>query len=92
MFEEVVQSEDQNEVVEEEIEDMDKNKALDLVPLLARKKAISCWWVYKVQCHANGHVERYKARLVAKGYAQTHGIDYDDTLNPMAKWQHFKQW
>ena len=64
---------------------LEKNKMWDLVPLLARKKAIGCRWVYKVKFHANGKVEHYKAILVAKGYAQTYGIDYDETFGPIAK-------
>ncbi len=30
-------------------------------------------------------MSRYKARLVTKGYAQTYGIDYEETYNPVAK-------
>jgi hypothetical protein len=30
-------------------------------------------------------VSKYKARLVAKGYAQTYGINYEETYSPFAK-------
>ena len=64
---------------------LDANDTWELVDPLHHSKLIGCKWVYKVKYNADGSVNRYKARLVAKGYAQTHGIDYDETFAPVAK-------
>ena len=71
--------------MDEKMVALDVNETWELVPLPERKKAIGCKWVYKVKYKSYGSIERYKERLVAKGYAQTYGIDYEDTFSPISK-------
>ena len=71
--------------MDEEMAALDANETWDLVPLRESKNEIGCKWVYKVKHSADGSISRYKARLVAKGYAQSYGIDYEETFSPVAK-------
>jgi hypothetical protein len=71
--------------MDEEMVALDANAYWELVVLPKDKKAIGCKWVYKVKRNANGSVSKYKAILVAKGYAQTYGIDYEETYSLIAK-------
>jgi hypothetical protein len=71
--------------MDEEMAALDANATWELVALPEDKKAIGCKCVYKVKHNADGSASRYKARLVAKGYAQTYGIDYEETYSPVAK-------
>jgi len=71
--------------MDEEMAALDANATWELVVLLEDKKAIGCKWVYKVKHNADGSVSKYKTRLVTKGYAQTYGIDYEETYSPVAK-------
>jgi len=52
----------------DEMQALERNGTLDLVPLPPRKKVVGCSWVYAIKDVPNGEVDCLKARLVAKGY------------------------
>ena len=64
---------------------LQKDNTWELVQLLKGKTTVGCKWVLTIKHKTNGIVERYKARLVAKIFAQTYGIDYQETFAPIAK-------
>jgi hypothetical protein len=71
--------------MDEKMATLDANATWELVALPKDKKAIGCKWVYKIKHNADGSMSKYKAKLVDKGYAQTYGIDYEETYSPIAK-------
>jgi hypothetical protein len=71
--------------MDEEMAALDVNATWELVVLPKDKNTIGCKWVYKVKHNVDGSMSRYKTRSVAKGYAQTYGIDYEETYNQVAK-------
>jgi hypothetical protein len=84
-FEQAVRNPMWDNAMDEDMAGLDSDATWELVALPEDKKAIGCKWVYKVKHNADGFVSRYKARLVTKGYAQTYGIDYEETYSPVAK-------
>ena len=71
--------------MEEEIDQIKKNKTWTLVPRLADKNVIDIKWVFRNKLDENGEITRNKARLVYKGYAQEEGLDYGETFFPIAR-------
>lgn len=69
----------------EEVEALVRNEMWYLVPKTVEVTPITCKWVYKVKHKINGSVERFKARLVTHGFTQQHGLDYEETFNPVDK-------
>ncbi|GJY00597.1 putative ribonuclease H-like domain-containing protein [Tanacetum coccineum] len=84
-LEEIVYSDDDEEVGAE----ADMNNLATTVPTLVDlpydKRAIGTKWVYRNKKDNRGIVVRNKARLVAHGYTQEEGIDYDEVFAPFAR-------
>ncbi|GKA96341.1 hypothetical protein Tco_0818436 [Tanacetum coccineum] len=58
------------DVINTEIEALNRNHTLDITDLLANRKPIGCKWNYKTKYKSNGEIGRYNARLVAKYFSQ----------------------
>jgi hypothetical protein len=84
-FEQAVENPKWDNAMDEEMAALDANATWELVALPKDKKAIGCKWVYKVKHNANGSMSRYKVKLVTKGYAQTYGINYEETYSQVPK-------
>jgi hypothetical protein len=60
----------------EELDQIEKNKTWDLVPRPIDNNVIGTKWVYKNKLNEDGQIVRNKTRLVCKGYAQVEGVDF----------------
>lgn len=68
-----------------EIDAFECTETWTITELPPGKEAIGCKWIHTIKYHADGTGERNKSRLVAKGYTQQEGIDFLDTISPVAK-------
>jgi hypothetical protein len=72
-------------VMEEELNQIEKNETWELVPRPKDKNVTGTKWVFKNKLNEYGKVVRNKARLVCKGYAQVEGIDFEETFAHVAR-------
>src|SRR3954468_21480165 len=87
-YEEAMMSPDSNkwlEAMKSEMESVYENQVWNLVDLPHDQKAVEKKWIFKKKTDADGNVTVYKARFVAKGFRKIQGVDYDETLSPVAK-------
>src|SRR5271163_2661281 len=74
------------EAIESELKSLGDNNTWTIIPRIPPgRRPIGCKWIFKRKLNPDGTIARYKARLVAKGYSQQHGVDYDETYAPVAK-------
>ena len=68
-----------------EIDSLTLAGTYDVTELPQGFQAIGGKWVFRTKRGANGEIVKYKARWVAQGFRQKHGIDYNETFAPVAR-------
>ncbi|GKB22492.1 retrovirus-related pol polyprotein from transposon TNT 1-94 [Tanacetum coccineum] len=76
------------EAMQEELHQFDQLDVWELVDIPLCKNVINIKWIWKNKHDEENTVIRNKARLVAKGYAQKEGIDFEESLAPVARLEH----
>ncbi|GLJ54154.1 hypothetical protein SUGI_1160360 [Cryptomeria japonica] len=71
--------------MEEELDQIKKNKTWELVPRTKDKNIIGTKWVYRNKLNEEGQIMRKKGKLVCKGYSQEEGVDYGETYALVAR-------
>ena len=74
----------------EELDQIEKNKTQELVPRPKDKNVIGTKWIFKNKVNEDGEVIKNKSRLVCKGYAQVEGVNFEETFALMARLEAIK--
>lgn len=73
------------EAMQDELLQFRTNEVWTLVPRPTSVNVIGTELIFKNKSNENGIVTRNMARLVAQGYTQVEGVDFDETLAPVAR-------
>ncbi|GJQ93372.1 retrovirus-related pol polyprotein from transposon TNT 1-94 [Tanacetum coccineum] len=73
------------QAMQDEIHEFDRLDVWELVPPPDCVMIIALKWIYKVKLDEYGDVLKNKACLVAKGYRQEEGLDFEESLAPVAR-------
>nr|GEV15767.1 retrovirus-related Pol polyprotein from transposon TNT 1-94 [Tanacetum cinerariifolium] len=71
--------------MQEEIYESERLKVQELVPCPDKVMLIKLKWIYKVKTNEFSGVLKNKARLVAQGFRQEEGIDFEESVAPVAR-------
>lgn len=71
--------------MKEEFNSLQANKTWTLVQPSSPVKVIENKWVFRIKYNPDGSISKYKAGLVAKDFAQTQGVDYNETFSLVVK-------
>jgi len=63
------------------------NETWIVEPLPNKCRALPCKWLFSVKYNADNSIDKFKARLVIQGFRQIHGLDYDETFAPVARYE-----
>lgn len=69
-YEEAVKKSVWRNVMDKEIEAIERNETWELTTLSTGAKKIGVKWIYKTKYNENGEIDKHKAKLVAKGYSR----------------------
>ncbi|GJW43217.1 retrovirus-related pol polyprotein from transposon TNT 1-94 [Tanacetum coccineum] len=71
--------------MQEELHEFERLEVWKLIPRPDKMMVITLKWIYKVKLEELGGILKNKARLVAHGYRQEEGIDFEESLAPVAR-------
>jgi hypothetical protein len=72
------------EAMEDEMTSLVAHSTWELGEVPCRTKVIKCGWVYSLNLNEAGEVIKFKAWLVANGWTQRPGVDFLESLAPVA--------
>nr|GEV87111.1 retrovirus-related Pol polyprotein from transposon TNT 1-94 [Tanacetum cinerariifolium] len=73
------------EAMQEELNEFERLEVWELVPRPNKVMVITLKWIYMVKLDKLGGILKNKARMVARGYRQEEGIDFEESLAPVAR-------
>ena len=69
----------------DELDQIEKNRAWELVPRPKGMNDIGTKWIFKNKFNKDGKVIRNKSTLVCKWYDRIEGIEFEDTFVPVVR-------